>query len=82
MERDCLLAYGASNLLLERLLISSDPFHVHVCARCGLFKSEAYCETCSSNDVHRVRLPYACKLLFQELLAMNIKPKIDLVPLH
>lgn len=82
MERDCLLAYGASNLLLERLLISSDLFHVHVCGKCGLFKAEAYCESCNTKDVHKVRLPYACKLLFQELLAMNIKPRIDLVPLH
>ncbi len=28
MERDCLIAYGASMLLLERLMISSDQFEV------------------------------------------------------
>lgn len=28
MERDCLIAYGASMLLLERLMISSDEFKV------------------------------------------------------
>lgn len=28
MERDCLIAYGASMLLLERLMISSDEFTV------------------------------------------------------
>lgn len=28
MERDCLIGYGASNLLLERLMISSDEFTV------------------------------------------------------
>ena len=36
MERDCLIAYGASMLLLERLMISSDAFDVDVCNKCGL----------------------------------------------
>lgn len=31
MERDCLIGYGASNLLLERLLYSSDVFRVFIC---------------------------------------------------
>jgi DNA-directed RNA polymerase III subunit RPC2 len=31
MERDCLIGYGASALLLERLMISSDIFTVYVC---------------------------------------------------
>ena len=31
MERDCLIGYGASMLLLERLMISSDEFEVISC---------------------------------------------------
>merc|ERR1719197_902253 len=31
MERDCLIGYGASMLLLERLMLSSDAFSASVC---------------------------------------------------
>ena len=36
MERDCLISYGAANLITERLMISSDQFDVYVCEGCGL----------------------------------------------
>lgn len=32
MERDCLIGYGASMLLLERLMISSDQFQASASA--------------------------------------------------
>jgi len=79
MERDCLIAYGASMLLVERLMISSDAFNVDVCNTCGLLAYSGWCHTCqASTNVSSIKIPYACKLLFQELQAMNIVPRLKL----
>ncbi|KAK6137249.1 hypothetical protein DH2020_028996 [Rehmannia glutinosa] len=112
-KRDCLIAYGASMLIYERLMISSDPFEVQscqsrvldplltlhlkpfrvgarsliidfiygevgacpeVCRKCGLlgyynFKLKTgICSTCKNGEnISTMKLPYACKLLFQRL---------------
>eukprot|EP00429_Kryptoperidinium_foliaceum_P095383 CAMPEP_0176186648 /NCGR_PEP_ID=MMETSP0121_2-20121125/1979_1 /TAXON_ID=160619 /ORGANISM="Kryptoperidinium foliaceum, Strain CCMP 1326" /LENGTH=1173 /DNA_ID=CAMNT_0017525141 /DNA_START=50 /DNA_END=3571 /DNA_ORIENTATION=- len=81
MERDCLVAYGASNLLLERLMISSDACSPTVCRKCGLFCGRPdWCKFCNSGDfVAVVRMPYACKLLFQEMQSMNVCCRLNLV---
>ena len=77
MERDCLVAYGASNLLLERLMLSSDVFSLPVCKKCGLIGQSGWCNACKSGkSLVTLRLPYACKLLFQELLGMNVCPRL------
>ncbi|XP_050737527.1 DNA-directed RNA polymerase III subunit RPC2-like [Eriocheir sinensis] len=79
MERDCLIGHGASMLLLERLMISSDAFDVDVCNSCGLLGYSGWCHYCrSSANVSSIRIPYACKLLFQELQSMNIVPRLRL----
>ena len=82
MERDCLVAHGTSLLLIERLLVSSDPFTATICRTCGLICRPGCCEVCKSlkrpYELADLRLPYACKLLFQELLSMNVSPRIDL----
>jgi len=79
MERDCLIAYGASNLIMERLMHSSDAFSASVCMTCGLIQSENWCQNCRSGEkVADIRLPYACKLLFQELQSMNVLPRLRL----
>ncbi|DBB06715.1 hypothetical protein WJX77_001955 [Trebouxia sp. C0004] len=85
MERDCLIGYGASMLLLERLMISSDEFEVHVCTHCGLlgyYNANLGFPCCPSlktpDHMAKMKLPYACKLLFQELQSMNIVPRLTL----
>ena len=79
MERDCLVGYGAAMLLNERLMVSSDAFIIYVCGVCGLIGYSSYCKFCNTYEkVHTVKVPYACKLLFQEMMSMNIVPRIKL----
>lgn len=79
MERDCLIAYGASQLLLERLMISSDAHEVDICEVCGLMGYQGWCQTCkSTRGVTRMTMPYAAKLLVQELLSMNVLVRLKL----
>ncbi|THH04713.1 hypothetical protein EW145_g5317 [Phellinidium pouzarii] len=79
MERDCLIGYGATQLLLERLMISSDKFEVNACQECGLMGYNGWCPYCkSSKKMAQLTIPYAAKLLFQELMAMNIVPRLIL----
>ncbi|KNZ77353.1 DNA-directed RNA polymerase III subunit RPC2 [Termitomyces sp. J132] len=67
MERDCLIGYGATQLLLERLMISSDKFEVNACGECGLMGYNGWCTYCkSSKKMAQLTIPYAAKLLFQE----------------
>ncbi|KAI5173087.1 DNA-directed RNA polymerase III subunit RPC2 [Nematocida sp. LUAm3] len=77
MERDCLIGYGASEILIERLVISSDKYMIYICLSCGLPVHTAECHSCRST-AQKMQIPYACKLLFQELMAMNIAPRITL----
>lgn len=83
MERDCMVSHGASKFTRGRLYDASDKFQVHVCRKCGMIA--AYndqmnihvCKTCDNRvDFAFVQIPYACKLLFQELQTMNIAPRI------
>jgi DNA-directed RNA polymerase III subunit RPC2 len=79
MERDCLIAYGASQLLLERLMFSSDGTDVDICQKCGLFGYKGYCTTCrTSREVAKMTMPYAAKLLVQELISMNVGVRLQL----
>jgi hypothetical protein len=79
MERDCFIAHGTSNFLAERMLHVSDNYRVFICKKCGMHanvntdKGIYSCKYCKNNtDIAQVRMPYAFKLLNQELYTMNI----------
>jgi DNA-directed RNA polymerase II subunit RPB2 len=83
MEKDAIAAHGMAQFLKERLMETSDITKVHVCDICGLFASKVIdreyytCKGChNSTKISAVVIPYACKLLFQELTSVNILPRI------
>ncbi|KAF2858486.1 beta and beta-prime subunits of DNA dependent RNA-polymerase [Piedraia hortae CBS 480.64] len=79
MERDCLIAYGTSQLLLERLMYSSDAHEVEICDVCGNMGYHNWCQTCrSSRAMAKVTIPYAAKLLIQELISMGVRATLKL----
>lgn len=85
MERDVLCSHGSANVLKDRMFYNSDPYRVHICKLCGticqtdLDKQRFLCKCIkggNTTEIAQVYLPYACKLFFQELMAMNILPRI------
>jgi DNA-directed RNA polymerase beta subunit len=89
MERDVMIAHGASRFCRERLYDVSDKYSINVCKKCGM--TAAYndgtkrgsdftihlCRTCGNKtDFARVEVPYAFKLMSQELQTINVATRI------
>uniref|UniRef100_A0ACD5ZZH3 Uncharacterized protein n=1 Tax=Avena sativa TaxID=4498 RepID=A0ACD5ZZH3_AVESA len=91
MERDCLLAHGATANLHERLFTLSDQSQLHICQGCervanvilrpvegGKKVLGPYCAFCkSAENILRIKVPYGAKLLYLELLSMGICLKFE-----
>lgn len=85
MERDSIIAHGASNLLRERLMEVSDEWHAYVCRQCGWFArmdrggNRYICDKCGGADmISHVKMPYVFKTLLQLLKTINIDTKMKI----
>ena len=92
MERDTLLAHGISKFIKEKLMDTSDAYSTYICDICGLFAQRLfkkdnqshslandlhYCAACKNyTKISKVMIPYAFKLVIQEMMAMNIAPRL------
>ena len=83
MERDCMISHGASFFLKERMIDVSDKYSMYICNSCNLIscgnnvENIFECKKCENySDFTKVCIPYACKLLIQELMSMSMGPRL------
>ena len=83
MERDCVAAHGVSEFTKERLMECSDLFRCWSCQDCGLIaivnprEGIWLCKGCgNTTNFSAIEIPYAYKLLLQELETMSISSRI------
>ena len=83
MERDCVAAHGITEFTKERFMECSDLFRCWSCRDCGLIaianpKEGIWaCRGCgNTTKFSAIEIPYAYKLLLQELETMSISSRI------
>jgi len=83
IAHNCMVSHGAARFTKGRMYDASDKYSVHICKKCGQIASFNdkmhihHCRMCDNRvDFAYVEIPYACKLLFQELNTMNVVPRI------
>ncbi|VVB76301.1 DNA-directed RNA polymerase subunit B' [uncultured archaeon] len=85
MEGETLVGHGAAMLLHEKLIEDSDKTVELVCEKCGVIavndeiRKKRYCPMCKSTAVYPVEMSYGFKLLLEELKALGILGKLNLV---
>lgn len=79
MEIECNWSHGILQFLKERVMECSDNYRVFTCKQCGMMgivnpeRNIHMCRNCNNNThFAEVRIPYAAKLLLQEVQTMNI----------
>jgi DNA-directed RNA polymerase beta subunit len=79
MERDCFIGHGTASFLKEKMLDCADNYRVFICKECGMIanvnpdRNIYKCNYCkNATNIVQIRIPYAFKLLTQELYTMNV----------
>ncbi|KCZ75398.1 hypothetical protein H311_02896, partial [Anncaliia algerae PRA109] len=78
MERDALLAHGASYIINDRFMNCSDGTMFFYCVGCKsvLFSNKEGC-LCGNKIIKEIYLPYVYKYLCAELMAMNVRIRLE-----
>ena len=79
MEVEAIWAHGMLHFLKERFMETSDNYRMFVCTKCGMFATVNpengihNCKACKNiTEFAEIRIPYAAKLMLQEIGAMSI----------
>lgn len=82
MEVECNWGHGTMQFLKERFMECSDNYRLFVCKKCNNTatvnpeKNIYHCNMCDNKiNFAEIRIPYATKLMFQEIQSMGISTK-------
>ena len=84
VSHNCMIAHGMGQFLKERMMETSDLYSTYICDSCGFIAQQMlgspgvyHCPQCeNTTEISKINLTYAFKLLVQELMSMNIAPRI------
>lgn len=84
VSHNCMIAHGMGQFLKERMMETSDLYSTYICDTCGFIAQQMlgspgvyHCPACeNTTEISKINLTYAFKLLVQELMSMNIAPRI------
>jgi DNA-directed RNA polymerase II subunit RPB2 len=87
MEVECNWGHGTMQFLKERFMECSDNYRLFVCKKCNNVanvnpeKNIYTCNMCDNKiNFSEIRIPYASKLMFQEIQSMGINTKFITAP--
>lgn len=82
MEQQALVAHGASLLLKERY--DFDKVVLPICSKCGAIgvddniRDKVVCSVCGGEEIEKIEVSYAFKLLLEELQGLHIHTTLNL----